>query len=308
MKIGILEPDHFSILGIEKLKSIGSISFYHNSESLDSFLNNVEILFIRLNYHINEEFLNKCKNLKILCSPTTGVNHIDLKILTEKQVKLICLKDKTETLINVRATPENTFGLAIALLRGYKKSILNIHNCNWNRYNYIGDELYKMNVGIIGYGRIGKQLKNYLVAFSSNVYTFDVNKIKNTEDIYVSKSILELINECQLIFLTASYQNQIIIKKKHIDALKDKYFVNTSRGELIDEDYLLNKINSEHFRGLALDVISNENILTNNLKNFLKAQEKYNVILTPHISGVTKNSLNTTEDILINILLENLFK
>lgn len=308
MKIGILEPDHFSIQGIEKLKSIGSISLYDNTESIDSFLNSIEILFIRLNYHINEEFLNKCKNLKILCSPTTGLNHIDLKILTERQVNLICLKDKTEKLTNVRATPENTFGLAIALLRGYKKSFLNINNSNWDRYNYIGDELYKMNVGIIGYGRVGKQLKNYLTVFSSNIYAYDVNKIKNAKNINICNSIQELINECQLIFLTASYNTQVIIKKQHIDALKDKYFVNTSRGELVEEEYLLNKIELDHFRGLALDVISNENTSTNNLKYFLRAQEKYNVILTPHISGVTKFSLNTTEDILINILFENLFK
>ena len=154
MRIGILEPNHFSVQGIQRLSSIGVISLFDNSVNIDSFLNNIEVLFIRLDYHIYKEFLNKCKSLKILCSPTTGLNHIDLKILNERQINLICLRDKTDILTNVRATPENTFGLAIALLRGYKKSFLSINNCNWFRYNYIGDELYEMNVGIIGYGRV----------------------------------------------------------------------------------------------------------------------------------------------------------
>ena len=304
MKIGILEPDNFSTQGINRLSKIGDIILFEHHQTLESFLELIEVLFIRLDYCIDKEFLVKCKNLKFLCSPTTGVNHIDLNSLNEKGVNLISLRESTNLLENVRATPENTIGLALALIRGYKQVFLDSKNPNWNRYKFYGDELLHMDVGIIGFGRVGLQLAKYLKAFSSNIFVYDIKEIKTKLDVSISNSILEIINQCQMIFLTASYENKVIIEKQHIDALKGKYFINTSRGELIDETYLIKKLNSNHFRGLALDVIANESHQTNNLKYFINSEE--NIIVTPHISGVTRKSLNQTEDILIEMLINRI--
>lgn len=304
MKIGILEPDFFSEQGIEKLSRIGDIKFFQSTSNLEEFLNEVEILFIRLKYQIDKDFLKKCKNLRILCSPTTGLNHIDENALKEKGVKLISLKDKTSHLGEVRATPENTIGLALALIRGYHKIFLNQNNSNWDRYKYYGEELSNMKIGIIGFGRVGKQLSKYLKAFSSNVFAYDIKKIQSDSTITISNTIKDLIENCQMIFLTASYSNEIIINKNHINLLKDKFFINTSRGELIDEDYFIEKLNDSFFRGVALDVITNENSTANNLNHYLKAVDNQNVIITPHVSGVTKSSLNMTEDILITALFQ----
>jgi D-3-phosphoglycerate dehydrogenase len=306
MKIGILEPNYFSDLGIKRLRELGEVFLYEDIISLEIFLTPIDVLFIRLDYQINKDFLDKCINLKILCSPTTGLNHIDINLLDERKINLISLKERTHLLSNIRATPENTIGLALALIRGYSKVFLNAENSNWDRYKFYGDELQNMKVGIIGFGRVGTQITKYLNSFSSKIFVYDIKIISTDLNITILNSIEEIINKCQMIFLTASYSNKIIIKDHHIDALKDKYFINTSRGELIDEKYLVKKLNSNHFRGLAIDVISNENRSKNNLKHFIKSVEKYNIIVTPHISGVTIESLNKTEEILINALIESL--
>ena len=304
MKVGILEPDHFSELGIRKLKKLGVVCLYNEKNNLELFLKETDILFIRLKYQINKSFIDKCENLKILCSPTTGLNHIDLDYLNKKNINLISLKDKTKKLSKIRATPENTLGLGLALIRGYSKVFLNSQNSEWDRYKYYGDELQDMKVGIIGFGRVGKQLSKYLKVFSSKIYTYDIKNVKTKKNITVLENIDELINKCQMVFMTASYSNNIILNKHHIDSLKNKYFINTSRGELINEEYLIKKINSNHFKGVAIDVISGENLSNNNLKYFLETTKKHNVIITPHISGVTIKSLNKTEEILINSLFE----
>ena len=91
MKIGILEPDGFSKQAINDLKKIGSVELY-TGKNFVKFLNNKNILFIRLKYHINDAFKN-CKNLQILCSPTTGHTHIDINLLSSKKIKLLSLKN-----------------------------------------------------------------------------------------------------------------------------------------------------------------------------------------------------------------------
>ena len=117
MKIGILELI-ISTQGINRLSKIGDIILFEHHQTLESFLELIEVLFIRLDYCIDKVRLNVKSEV---CSPTTGVNHIDLNSLNEKGVNLISLRESTNLLENIGATPENTIGLALALIRGYKQ-------------------------------------------------------------------------------------------------------------------------------------------------------------------------------------------
>ena len=87
--------------------------------------------------------------------------------------------------------------------------------------------------------------------------------------------------------------------------MEGKFFVNTARGELIDEEYLLKKINDGIFKGIALDVISNETS-QNNLNEFLELSEKNNLIVTPHIAGATYESMWKTEGFIYKKLYEEI--
>lgn len=86
MKIGILEPADFSSIASHKLSKIGSIENY-SGEKLEEFLCNKEIIFVRLNFDINKGFLEAGPNLKYICSPTTGLNHIDVNYCQSKGLK-----------------------------------------------------------------------------------------------------------------------------------------------------------------------------------------------------------------------------
>ncbi len=305
MKIGILEPKRFSKNAIKELNNIGNVEIFDINKKLKEFIEDKEIIFIRLKYYIGVDFFQKAKLLKYLCTPTTGLTHIDLDEAEKRNIMIISLKGHVEFLNNIHATPEHTIGLIIALLRNYKNAFLNLENPEWNRDKYWGNEIYKNKIGIIGFGRVGKILAKFLEAFEPELYYFDIDEnINPIHSALKIDNIENLIQKSNIIILSASYSKESagLLSPPLINLMKDKFFINISRGELIDEDYLIEKIISGHFKGVGLDVISNETREDNRLKMFLELTKSNNLILTPHISGATYQSISTTENFIVEKL------
>ncbi len=297
MQIGILEPSDFSEAALKTLDNIGQVTAF-SGEDLSMFLMEKDVLFVRLGYVISKEFLSKANNLKYLCTPTTGLNHIDLQECKDRGIEVISLQGEFDFLSTIRATPEHTFGLTLSLLRNYKYCFLSDNDQSWDRDKCKGFELYENTIGIVGFGRVGKLLSNYFRAFGSSVYFFDTNDSIVGQNNAVRVSTLnQLIEMSNIVILSASYSknNHEFFNKRHIDSLKGKYFVNTARGELVDESYLIDKISLGHFKGVALDVIQNEQSQGNKEKLIL-ASKNENCIVTPHISGATFSSMHKTEE------------
>ena len=131
------------------------------------------------------------------------------------------------------------------------------------------------------------------------------NSVKGAFGAIKKNSIKDVINNSNIIILSASFSksNKSFFDKKYIDLLNNKFFINSSRGELIDEDYLISKIKKNFFKGIAIDTISNEQS-NNNLKSLLKLSNKHNLIITPHISGTTYNSIHKTEEFIVKKLIK----
>ena len=141
MNIGILEPEAFSKFALDTLKLKGSVQEY-NGGLLNEFLMDKDVLFIRLAYKMDHDFLRNAPKLKYICSPTTGLNHIDLDEVKRRGISVISLKGESDFLQKIRATPEHIFGVTIALLRNYKKAF----NCKtlakWDRDICKGNEIF----------------------------------------------------------------------------------------------------------------------------------------------------------------------
>ena len=305
MRIGILEPYNFSARALSLLRHRGDVSSF-DGENLDSFIHDKDILFARLKYYLGPTFFEKAKRLKVICSPTTGLNHIDMNETDRKGIKILSLKGQRNFLMNIRATPEHAFGLIIALLRNYKDAFLNSRNRIWDREKFIGREIYKNTFGIIGLGRVGILLAKYLTAFEGKVFFYDKKKaIPVPAGVKRARSLPDLVRRSNVIVLCAAYEGERVIDKKMIDLMKDRYFVNIARGELVDERYLISKIKQGHFRGAALDVITDE-MRQNDLSKLLPLAEKFNLIITPHIGGATVDSMQKTEEWMAHWLIESL--
>lgn len=297
MQIGILEPQDFSLKALTLLNDLGNVSKFE-SGIIEDFLVDKDVLFVRLNYYLDSCILSYAKNLKYICTPTTGLNHLDLDYLRKKNIKVVSLKGEFDFLSDIRATSEHTFGLILSLLRNYKGAISTTKE-NYIRDLYKGDEIYNNSIGIIGFGRIGMLLAKYIEAFNGNCFFYDIDT--TIKEIYGAKrldSVEELISKCNVITLCASYEitSNKFFNKVYIDLLKDKFFINTSRGELINEKYLLKKIKENFFKGVAVDVINDESKVNNNLNEFLNIDKSINFIITPHIAGATYTSMKRTEE------------
>ncbi len=304
MRIGIVESYNFSKEALILLNKIGTVYFFDEyKSSLVNFISDKEIIFIRLKYYLSKDIIKKSVNLKYICSPTTGLNHIDKNYCLKKNISIISLRNESDFLKDIRATSEHTLGLIIALIRNYPK-IIDGYNKDLDRNNFLGDELYKNKIGIIGFGRIGVLLSKYLNSFDAKVFYYDkIPTISTKNNAIKTDSIKDLINKCEIICLCANFEDEIIIDKEHIDLMKNKFFVNTSRGELVDENYLLKKIIDNHFKGVAIDVIHSESKNENNLDKFLNISLNHNFIFTPHVGGATLTSINRTEIFITNKLI-----
>ena len=305
MRIGIVEPDHFSEHAIQELASIGNVTFYSDDEDLGDFISDKDVIFVRLKYKFDDSLIERANHLKYICSPTTGLNHIDI---SNDEIKVISLKGDYAFLNSIRATPEHIFGLSIALLRNYHSAFLSKENRNWNRDEYRGEELQGSNVGIIGLGRIGKILVQYYNAFGSTVYYYDIDKEKEDDGAIRVDSMDNLINASDIVILSINYtpENDGIITKRELSLLDGKYFINTSRGEVLDECALLEYIQTGNYKGIALDVLSNEADGPALLDDLLAIEHKKNVIITPHIGGSTFQSMRRTEERIVEKLKETL--
>ena len=304
-KIGICEPEDFSLKALDRLSGIGEVSLF-DGEDLETFIADKDAIFIRLKYAITDELLLNASKLKFICSPTTGLNHIQL---SDNQYKILCLKEEYEFLDSIRATPEHVFGLTLGLLRNYSHAFLNQYNREFNRNPYKGFELYGNTVGIIGFGRVGKLIAKYFNAFDSKVMFCDIEK-KMSPYAEQINSLDELIRKSNIVILAANYtkENENMISSEQFSLMRDKYFINAARGELVDEQELLEFLQKDWFRGVAIDVIANETQDSAFLEKLLELTNSKNIIITPHIGGATYSSMERTEEFIAEKLIMERYK
>ena len=310
MKIGIVEPQDFSKKAENYLRTIGIVlMFDKSSEDLEGFISDKDVLFVRLEYFFSEQLLCQAKNLKYICSPTTGLNHIDLEYTKSCDIQVISLKGEVDFLNQITATSEHTFGLVISLLRFYQRAFTQKNLTTFDRDLVKGYEINSSKIGIIGLGRIGSHLVNYFNAFGANVNYYDIDDSKEHLLAKKCSSIESLVEASDIIILSASYssKNKKMIGRKILDMMKHKYFINTSRGELVDEDYLLDCIGKRFFSGVAIDVLNNEQGLSNNAEKIIELSTlDLNFICTPHMGGATLTSMKKTEDFIAKKLEFNI--
>lgn len=295
MQIGILEPKNFSLKALLALKKIGYISLYKGG-NLSDFLAPLDALFVRLGYTIDKKLLRYSPRLKWLCSPTTGHNHLDEGELTKRGIQILSLRGEKKFMKSIRATPEHALGLIIALLRRYRQAFEDCGAGKWDRDACLGEEINEKHVGIIGLGRVGHRLAMYLQGMGAKVNWYDPNNVSFSEKWARCFSIQALIAESKIIVLCASHLSgqSPILGLEEIKAMEGRYFVNVARGELVDEEALLNAVRLNSLAGVAVDVLESE-ITNNRLKNWRALMHEHNLLITPHIGGATIESMEKTE-------------
>ena len=166
---------NYDLRNLKILKSNYNFYSFNNPNQVDSDIKkNIDILFAPLGYSFNRNSLEKFDNLKVICSNTTGHPHIDLVYAKKRNIKVICLKFYQDFLKTITPTAEFSFILGLTLYRNIIKANSSLRKSFiWDRKLYPSPSMInKLNIGIIGLGRIGTMLSNYFNFFNSNVYFY----------------------------------------------------------------------------------------------------------------------------------------
>lgn len=262
---------------------------------------NAEILWVRLRHRIDAEVFDANPDLRVVVSPTTGLNHIDLVEASSRNITVLSLQGEDEFLRSVHATAEHTIALILALLRRIPAASNDVLTGAWDRDRFRGSELYGKQAGIVGYGRLGRLVATYFKAFGMSVMASDPMIPQGETSDVLRVELNELLSESDFVSVHVNLtdKNTGLLGHDEFQRMKKgSYFINTSRGELVDETSLLWTLESGHLAGAALDVLNEEQSCVANRPLVIYAREHDNLLITPHIGGCTRESMEKTENFL----------
>ncbi|MER2497736.1 D-isomer specific 2-hydroxyacid dehydrogenase family protein [Vibrio neptunius] len=314
MKIVNLDPWNYSEEAKKIYNTLGEYSEYSNlsREELKRVILDTEILILRLSHRLDKEILSCSNHLKYIVTNCTGLDHIDLDYCNENGIKVISLKGEIDFLRGIYATAELTWGLIIDSHRNISAAQNHVvDTLTWNRDLFFGQDLYGKSIGILGFGRIGEKICRYARAFGMNVFAYDPSPISEPEGVVFLDSIEQLFNEnIDIISIHINYssENHHLISRALISKLDSATIINTSRGAVVKEDDIIEGLELKNVKCYATDVLENENS-SGFLKDsaLLRAKNNgKNIIITPHIGGVTYESWHKTEDYCARKLMSSL--
>ena len=293
MKILHLDVNH-PIL-IDSLNNLG----YINDEDYNSTKKDVikkikeyEGIVIRSRFIIDKNFINHAIKLKFIARVGSGIENIDFNYAISKNIKIISSPEG-----NSNAVGEHAMGLILSLANNINKSSNEVRNGVWQREENRGFEIENKTISILGLGNTGHSFAKKLSSFNCNVIYFDINNSIETpyarsctlKEIFENTDVLSL-------HLPLTDKTKNLFNKTFIYKFKKPFFlINTSRGNIVNTNDMIDALNSKKILGAGLDVLDIEKVsfmsLDKNINsNFKKLKKLDNVIITPHIAGWTNES------------------
>ena len=252
---------------------------------------------------IDKKVIKSAKNLKVISTFSVGFDHIDIDFAKSLGIKI---GYTPEVLTN--ATAELTIGLILDILRRISEGDRIIRNKKWNvifgAYDYTGTEVSGKTIGIIGMGRIGREVAKKANGLGMNVIYHNRKPVSKSIERklkakYVSESVL--YKKSDVISLHVPYNkdthhlmNSKIFKKMK----KTSFLINTSRGKIVNEKQLVTALKTKEIQGAGMDVYESEPVHRDSL--LLKLE---NVVLAPHVGSSTNETRRKMSDITVKNLV-----
>jgi D-3-phosphoglycerate dehydrogenase len=284
-------------------------------------LTQADVILMPLGFFFGKEKIDQASKLKIIASNTTGHPHIDVAYARDKGLKVVTLKNQKAFLKKITPTAELTWGLIIALTRNIIPAHRSVLEGKWDRRPFGGPSmLSRMSLGVAGYGRLGSLVASYGKSFGMTVRYYDPFVSKKNTGIRRVASLKELVRLSNIVTVHIPHEREtenLFNRETFACFRKGSYLINTSRGELVDHQALLDCLIDGRLAGAALDVFEGEfhpgfqgQFGSHPLVEY--AQKHSNLIITPHIGGSTIDAWKMTEEYTIKKVVhefhKNLFK
>ncbi|AIQ95479.1 D-isomer specific 2-hydroxyacid dehydrogenase family protein [Prochlorococcus sp. MIT 0604] len=277
--------------------------------------NKAEILFIRLKYKIDKKFLSDFDNLKVICTATTGITHICKELLEEKNIKLISLAGEENFLKDIKPTANLALSMILKAQSNILDSAISVYEGIFDRSNYFRKTFEDSIVGILGMGRLGILVSEYLIKLGFKVYYFDKKNIPCFNSKLIKcESINDLFLKCQIISIHINYEkhNDNLINRNLLSIKPPYKLINTSRGEIFRADEIEFCLKKNLLTSYFTDVLEDEpfkskdGIKKSKIWNLQKRYGLNSIFITPHIGGACWTSLYKCETFIIQKLVKQL--
>ncbi|MEX0929842.1 MAG: NAD(P)-dependent oxidoreductase [Balneolales bacterium] len=300
----VLVADKLPDFYIEKLNDIGLDIDYNpklTEKELETDAADADILIVR-STKVNAACINNSPNLSLIIRAGAGVNNIDLNAASDVGIYVSNCPGK-----NSIAVAELAMGLIIALDRRIPDNVMDFHGGKWNKGLYTqADGLSGKKLGVIGTGRIGRELIKRAQAFGLDVGAWsrsltteqaeqlDINHFDSIEKLVRNSDILS-------VHLAVTPETRGIISKSVFSDMKPgTLFINTSRAEVIDEDALIEALKSDRIQA-GVDVFNDEpeqkeGSFSSRLQNL------NNLYVTHHIGASTAQAQNAVSEEVVSIV------
>jgi phosphoglycerate dehydrogenase-like enzyme len=238
--------------------------------------------------------LARAPRLRVVVTGTTGADHIDVTALEARNVPLLTLRGQTEVLRNLTPAAELSWLLLMACARGLRAAVEEVLDGGWDRNKHPGLMLRGKTLGLIGCGRIGQHMARYGQAFGMRVIGYD--PLIDPWPAGIERSLLDPLcaaADFVSVHVNLSEQTRGLLGAAQIAAMKPgAIVVNSSRGDIVDEEALARGLVEGRLGGVGLDVLRGEPDTAQHPLVVL-AREHRNVVITPHIGGFSPDAVRT---------------
>jgi len=252
-----------------------------------------EIIFTNPNqqgFIIDESLLSGTK-ISYICTASTGLNHIDTTYCQRTGIKVISITKELKTLKSITSTAELAFCLLLTSVRRVVPAYESVRKGAWSWQPYLGRQVKDLNIGVVGYGRLGTMFSNYALSFGSKVFVYDpFVKVSDTRVSQVD-SLEEIFKVCDAVSLHVhvSAKTYHLIDQKIINCAKPNcVLINTSRGEIVDENAIFESLRDGKISHYACDVLEKE--FASQITSPLFLLDSSKVTITPHIGGCSSDA------------------
>lgn len=301
IKILLLEnvhPDAFDNLKSDGF-SVELIKTSLSEEELIKKIKGVHVIGIRSKTQITQKVLEAADKLMVIGAFCIGTTQINLQAAKEHGVVVF-----NAPYSNTRSVVELAIGEIVMLARSIFPRSTEIHNGQWNKTASGSQEVRGKNLGIIGYGNIGKQLSVLAESIGMHVYFFDVDEQLALGNATKCSSIEEVLSLADFVSLHVDdnkANTNLFNAERFAQMKKGSVFINLARGFVVDISALVDALKSGHIKGAAVDVFPEEPAANGDFYTELKGLE--NVILTPHIGGSTLEAQRDIADFVPNKIM-----
>ena len=278
MRVLIREP--IADAGVDLLRSKFDVDVATNGE-LAEIIGDYDAIVVRSATKLTADLIGRAGRLRVIGRAGVGVDNVDVEAATRRGIVVANAPES-----NIVSAAEHAVGLLVALARNVPQAHAALVQGRWERSRWAGVELADKTLGVLGFGRIGQQVARRGIGLQMRVIAHDpfvarerfrelgVDRAETAEEVYAGADFLT-------IHLPLTDETRGAIGREQIARMKDGVrIVNAARGELLDEEALVEALRSGKVAGAALDVFSEEPYSGPLL-------ELDNVVVTPHLAAST---------------------